>query len=553
MAAMIDRSGLRSSATAERTSPVATATGVNTPNVEVIDAKLQLTGKGQTQVDALYDTTVTKTTNVFSKFAKWVCFHFGKLSSTSAYGKAQAQDVAIKVASEDFNKATAELIKAAYFRNFTEVESKKLGIPTTSIAANSAVMNAHEQNRADNLNKAYEKASDKFCKAFNATLLAGDANPTAEKIKKFIKGAILALQDEQSVRKFARNGDELFLDTEKVSTGIFSSKKLRQVGLPDSKFEMIVTHFVDSTFSDAIHRFANQDVENITLESIHDEVKKWKQVVSGKNEREIIKSICKAVMENPAIVQAAEAAINAQNIDAAIAARSLSLQAEKEKILKRLAQLFQLDPASGAYPSILEGNRFEMGQELHKAWIAWQGYTTAGRASTNPGKVIISVDGNDVEVDGTVCKDNSKVSVYGTEELLRRIRIGFLNRLGTGALIDHFGHVDSGDSNERFASVVQSFDPAAASSKMLTAHEEAMTILKNNTNARNRFFALQEESEALEAKLADINSSANAEIIRKDVAEACNKRSDFLNIFIEKDRYGLNAATRRLTNLLGAL
>ncbi|MBS0652547.1 MAG: hypothetical protein JSR39_03375 [Verrucomicrobia bacterium] len=528
---------------------VETATVVNTVVDPIVNAKLQLTGKGQTKVDALYETTVTNVGNVFYKAINWICFHFGKMSSTSAYGEANSQDVAIKAAAKDFNDATTGLIRAAYNKSLSDVEARQLGIPTSKITADSVQIISHEQNRALALNSDYEVAVQKFNTAFAAALVAGDANPTIEKTQNFMRGAIAALSDEKAETKFARNGGEVLVNQEKVSTGVFSSKTLTQIELPEQKLNMAISSFVNSVYHNEVKRFANQDVANITLDSIAAEVEHLKQLFPGNPEAKIIKDLCAALMGNPAIAQAASSLINPELIQQAVEARRAGLNAEKQEILTRLAQLYKAE--DGALDPIFQGGTFTFEGQISQAWNSWHGYETEGRASATPGKVIINVNGTETEVDGKVGTDawghgiGDHVWVAGTEQTALTKLLNFF-ALRNGVAVTGTLNLNSVES----LSALLGFDPSAVAPQLAQAHAEALNAVSANEAAKQRFHALDAERTEKRARLDVIERENDEAAIRSAVSGANGERAAFLNIFVPAYRHGLNAAAGQLTGLL---
>lgn len=536
--------------------PVATPTAVETAAVvntvaanPIEQSKLQLTGKGQTKVDALYETTVTNVSNVFFKAINWICFHFGKMSSTSAYGEAKAQDVAIKAAAKDFNDATEGLIRAAYNKSLSDVEARQLNIPTSKITADNVHIISHEQNQALALNSAYDVAVQKFNTAFAAALVAGDANPSIEKTQNFMRGAIAALSDEKAATKFARNGNEVLINQDKVSTGVFSSKTLTQIELPEQKLNMAISSFVNSVYHNEIKRFANQDVANITLDSIAAEVEHLKALFPGNSEQKIIKDLCAALMANPLIAQAANGLIDADAIEQAVAARRAGLNAEKQELLTRLAQLYKADDA--ANNPIFQGGTFTFEGQISQAWNSWHGYAADGRASTNPGKVIININGTDTEVDGKVGTDawghniGTQVWVSGTEQTaLTKLLAFFAERNGVATT----GTFDM--NSVESLSALLGFDPSAVAPRLAQLHAEAMNAVAANAQAKQRFEQLDAERIAKEARIAVLDRENDETAIRAAVSGANGARAAFLNIFVPRHRHGLNAAAGQLTGEL---
>ncbi|MBS0605740.1 MAG: hypothetical protein JSR57_02210 [Verrucomicrobia bacterium] len=541
--------------TPANTTPVATPTAVDTAAVvntvvdPILQSKLQLTGKGQTKVDALYETTVTNVSNVVYKFFNWMCFQFGKLSSTSAYGTAHGQDVAIKAAAKDFNDATEGLIRAAYHKSLSDVEARQLGIPTSKITADNVVLISHEQNRALALNSDYDVAVRKFNTAFAAALVAGDANPSIEKTQNFMRGAIAALSDEKTATKFARNGSEIVINQEKVNDGLFSTKTLTQIELPEQKLNMAISSFVNSVYHNEIKRFANQDVANITLDSIAAEVEHLKALFPGNSEQKIIKDLCAALMANPLIAQAANGLIDADAIQAAVDARRAGLNAERQEILTRLAQLYKADDA--ANNPIFQGGTFTFEGQISQAWNSWHGYEAEGRASATPGKVIININGTDTEVDGKVGTDawghniGGHVWVSGAEQTaLTKLLAFFAERNGVAA-------TGSFDLNSvESLSALLGFDPSAVAPRLAQLHAEAMNAVAAHVQAKQRFEQLDAERQTKEARIAVLDRENDEHAIRAEVSGANGARAAFLNIFVPAHRHGLNAAAGQLTGEL---
>lgn len=530
---------------------VETATVANTVVDPILNAKLQLTGKGQTKVDALYEKNVTNVSNVFYKAINWICFHFGKMSSTSEYGVANSQDVAIKAASKDFNDATTGLIRAAYNKSLSDVEARQLGIPTSKITADSVQIISHEQNRALALNSDYEVAVAKFNTAFAAALVAGDANPTIEKTQNFMRGAIAALSDEKAATKFARNGGEVLVNQEKVSTGVFSSKALTQIELPEQKLNMAISSFVNSVYHNEVKRFANQDVANITLDSIAAEVEHLKQLFPGNSEQKIIKDLCAALMGNRAIAQAASSLINPELIQQAVDARRAGLNAEKQEILTRLAQLYKADDA--AHNAIFQGGTFTFEGQISQAWNDWHGYEATGRASATPGKVIITnAEGAEVEVDGKVGTDAwghnigaDKVWISGKEQAALGKLLAYF-QLRTGLAPTTPLSLDSVD----VLSFLLADDVSNVGAALQQAKADALNAVSQNAQAKAHFESLDAERQTKEARLAVIERENDEAAIRASVSGANGERANFLNIFVPAHRHGLNAAAGQLTGLL---
>ncbi len=549
MASIPKTFGFGSSAPAEY---IPASDTTNTTTVDFVhQAKLCLIGQGPTQVGALYESTVTKAKNTAVRILNFMRFHFGKLSSTSAYGRAKACDIATQKIAKGFNEAITELVEATFFNNLPSKQASAAGIHATTFTANNVATHSFEENSALNSKNRYESALKELHSKLTESLFANDPNATTKTQLFFLMGAIQALTDEQNNSYWVRRGDEISKDTRKTSKGVLASRPLNQIQLPNQKLHIAITQFVNLFYTNRVDLFANQDIENITPESIVAEVRSLKQLFPGRNsEKKILQDLCRAIMTNPRVADAANALISPDSIEAETAMRRSAFVTESNQLKARLASLCR--PQDAANNPIFQGQRLEYGGLLHKAWINWRGYEEVGRGSTTPGKVIININNNEVEVDGQVGTNRwgndigDKVWVFGKEQKALAELHRFLEALNDGVADRDSLNTSSVASLSR----ILTFDPSAAAPRLNAARAQATNAVKENDAAEQQYKALEQERLAILDRLHELSDSDDEYEIRMEVTSAHDKRSNFLRIFLPDYGYGLKDVVHRLTPLL---
>ncbi len=552
--------------TTPATPAVETTPAVQTQQTAVVvdsitQAKLALTGKGQSKVDALYEETVTKASNIFNQLGGWICFHFGKASSTSAYGEALKEDKKIEVAAKDFNDAVTTLIDAAFRKTLSPAESANISLPERRINVESFSALSFEENRALAANDLYNQAVEKFNTAFQAAYVALNPTPSDESIKNFMKGAIVALTEEKETSRWARSGNSTevlklrYVDLD--SDGLYdvngkrrgSLSELAHASLPDVKFDMAVGSFVNSVYHNDMKLFAQTAPEALTIELIATKLAHFLDVFPGNTAEKVLKDMILSLYGNPAIADAARALLDPATIQAEIDRRAGINQTEIDQLAAELRTLQR--SAEG-----VNGRG-----ELDKAWKDWRGYTTTGTQAVDAegrpvaGKVVIQVNGESVEVAGKTGQDelgrairSNQVYVFGKEQLaLFKLRnfLTALNRAPTGEI--------NLDNPTQLAGLLLGLDPATATADLLRIQGEARDAWAARETAKALFLRLDARQKEIVISLSEKRAANDVAGIRTTVTTENRTNHRLLDVFVRKSRNinaDLNQSYRALNGRL---
>ncbi len=225
------------------TTPALTTEAVTTPAAPVDPVAVALNKLSKTALQNLWDDNWTNQ-GFFGRIAGLFSYVWNR--STAA---AQDTKEAIE-AINNFNNASAELVRAVAVRGFTPDEAKKLAIPKLKFSnhAEQAIYSQMQLNAEEKIKAFYD--------AFKARVSPTQLN-IAENSDQF--GAYGAAA-EKAIQNLAKN--------EKTEEFVMvGNKKIITTANLTPKIETTLTQFKTKIFDDMVNGFAEQALENITIES----------------------------------------------------------------------------------------------------------------------------------------------------------------------------------------------------------------------------------------------------------------------------------------------
>ncbi len=262
----------------------------------------------ESAVSKLWEEKVTKASNIFTQFAGLFVYLWNK-------GEAVAQDATI----EKINVAVTQLVDSVAERNYSEEEAATKGLPRLRFT------NAKDQEVYGARQEASNKALSEFYDLFKARVTQLGITEQSNDYGVYAAAASKAIQESSSnLKSFTKVGGGV------VPRTIDTTATLK------TKIETTVKGFNSKIFYDMVNSFADQPIENITIQGFKDKVVVLKGFFSSNDTVEIETELRKAIKAKHDSVQFntihtefLNPAANAPRFVAARAAIETKLNAEK--------------------------------------------------------------------------------------------------------------------------------------------------------------------------------------------------------------------------------
>ncbi len=219
-------------------SAISTSTSTATAQDQICIAANRLS---KSAIDNLWNEHVTKASNIFTKFAGLFSYLWNR--STAA-----AQDApAVKATIEEYNKATAALVKAVAHRDLTKKEAKRIQIAPLKYS------DPKEQKQAANYKRAAEVAEADFYKVFKKRCQQLNVNTNDREFGIYTEAAA------NQVKKYSASAQ--------LSDYYFDNLDPTTLGSLHTKIETVIEGFSQKIYYEMIDGYANQPIESFTVES----------------------------------------------------------------------------------------------------------------------------------------------------------------------------------------------------------------------------------------------------------------------------------------------
>lgn len=249
----------------------ATTTSTTTSVVDPVAVALNKLSK--TAIQNLWDDKITNR-GFFGRIPGIFEYFFGSFS-------AFAQDTKEATASiEKFNKATAELVQAVAVRFLTPEEAVKVGVGKAKLTGSAQIIHAQQKLDAEAKLAAFYAV---FKERVSATQLNIAEN--SDQFGAFAAGAEMAVKEAAKNVKGNKTPDALGKEVDVSATLA-------------PKVETTLTQFKTKIFDDMVNSYAEQSIENITIESFKQKVTLIKGYFAKNDSLEIQAKLRQAIKAN---------------------------------------------------------------------------------------------------------------------------------------------------------------------------------------------------------------------------------------------------------------